>query len=138
MSELTEEEREARRQKNKEYRERRKTRAVGGVDKTQKQAEETTLALITITNQLVSFYFGRECEMSDIERDMIEEPLVRMISKVDPAKMQQVNDYTDPLLLMVGIAAWGYRIYNAKTENARPAPQQPGEPAPEIPSTTIA
>lgn len=123
VSDLTPEQREERKRRNKEYRERKKTRAVGGNNNPRRAAEETALALIVITNQLVAFYFGRDCEMSEIEREMIEEPLVRMLAKTDPAKMMKVNDYTDPLLLIVGLASWGSRVYNLQEKKKPVAPE---------------
>jgi hypothetical protein len=54
--------------------------------------------------------------MDEHEKTMILEPLKRMMARLDYAKTQLVEKWTDPILLSMGMAAWMGRVYRIQAD----------------------
>jgi len=67
---------------------------------------------------------GPEAGMNKAEKMMIEEPLKNIIMRLEPATVEAISQWTDPLALAIGLFAWFARVgelYRAKRA-AQPKP----------------
>lgn len=104
--------------------------------KRKEQSEQTTLVLMLLIDGMVSAAFGPECAMNDAEREMISQPLTRILARMSPATSAMLDKYTDPVMLLFGVIMWGSRIAFTLRERDKEkaaevqAAQQP-EPTPQ-------
>jgi len=82
------------------------------------QAKETATWLLLILNGAAIVAFGEDAKMSDAEREMILEPLQRIMARIDPAVNDALQKWTDPILLLFGVATWGLRLYAIAQDRA--------------------
>lgn len=94
--------------------------------KAQKQAQVTAAILLTLLDGMATSAFGGEASRNELERQLTDEPLQRWLERADPATLEVVAKYTDPILFMLGLAAWGTRIYRAEAD--RREIEKPYEP----------
>lgn len=111
ISELTPEQAEKRRANQKRWREGRKGKSGASVAS---DIELTGAAILSFVNELVKQYLGDECGMNPMERALIEDPFLRVLSKMPPAQIKMLQDNFDPFMLIAGLVSWGYRVYNLK------------------------
>lgn len=52
--------------------------------------------------------------MQPAERQMLGEPLERMLSRIEITQTEAVKKFTDPILFIMGLIAWGSRVYRQK------------------------
>jgi hypothetical protein len=48
--------------------------------------------------------------MTTLERELIEEPLARIMARLDPGTSAALERWTDPVLLIFGLGTWGIRV----------------------------
>lgn len=92
------------------------------------QAEETATWLLLIINGAAVMAFGEDARMTAAEQKMILEPLSRMMARVDPAVNDALQKWTDPILILFGIATWGLRLYaiqKDREDDNGPGPKTP-------------
>ncbi len=99
------------------------------------------MVMLTMFDGLVSMALGPECALLPVERELIDEPLQRMLKRVDPTITGAIEKYTDPLLVCMGLITWGARVWQiqlaklrearARQEAQKPA-APPAEEAPEV------
>lgn len=101
--------------------------------KRQEQAAQTTVVLLAIIEGMLTTAFGDECALTSSERDMIEPPFARIMARLNPATSAIVEKYSDPILLAVGLMAWGSRLWGIQAERiklAKLTPKNSLEPRP--------
>jgi hypothetical protein len=69
-----------------------------------------TLTVLSLINGLASMAYGDKAVMNKSEREMISEPLERILSRMDNVTKGFLTKYADPFLLITGLIAWGSRI----------------------------
>jgi hypothetical protein len=79
------------------------------------QAQQTADVLLTITDGMTATLIGPECVMLSNEREMIEPPLSRILERLDPLASALIEKYTDPIMLAMGLAMWGLRIWQVQS-----------------------
>lgn len=82
------------------------------------------IMLLLILDGIASVMFGEYARLTPAEHSMIQPPLERMLKKLNPANINVVNQYADPLLLGMGLIAWLRRVAMERAERlaAKPAP----------------
>ncbi len=73
-------------------------------------AERASGALVESANSLIGAGFGDECRMNKLERQSIEDSLSNILARIEPAALEAVSQWTDPLVLGMGLFSWGTRI----------------------------
>jgi hypothetical protein len=104
------------------------------------QAQQTADVLLTITDGMTATLIGPDCVMLSNEREMIEPPLSRILERLDPLASALIEKYTDPILLTMGLAMWGLRIFqvqSAKMEEKKKTPPNKLTPQPVSPSEQV-
>jgi hypothetical protein len=84
----------------------------------------------------VGLFFGQECRATEPEYKTITDPLQRMLERADPATVEAVAVYADPLQCGMGLLAWIARVVRTVSERTAgeegpptgPSPDQPVEP----------
>lgn len=77
---------------------------------------------IDMLNGLVVLMLGPEAAMSPLERMLIEQPAIRLASRLPRQTVERVFSLADPVSLAIGLAMWSARIFqvaSAKGEEAR-------------------
>lgn len=92
-------------------------RAMPGRKIGKKEAHQTTVILMSLMDGVATMIAGPQCKANDIERDMIEEPLERLIQKMDVGAVELLSVWADPIALVMGMAAWGGRIIRTMDKN---------------------
>lgn len=96
--------------------------------------------VLTLIDGVVQLGFGADAAMNREERRMLSEPLDRMIAKLPANRVMQLTQYVDPLMLLIGLVAWGSRIARLKEQakpQAIPAPTSPTNQPPAQPSEPV-
>ncbi len=87
--------------------------------------------LVTIVSATATTIAGPDAAMLPHERELILDPLNRIIARMPEETRAALDKYADPLALMFGLSVWGLRVYQvarAKAESASPV--QEGAPYP--------
>jgi hypothetical protein len=84
----------------------------------------TALILLTVLDGMAVAAWGSVASFNDLERGMILPPLQRTLARLNLSG-EVIARYSDPVLLVLGFAAWGMRVSRevAKTEQAKPVPK---------------
>lgn len=98
-------------------------------DKASRDAVAASVYAVML-NGLAMTVAGPDAIMQEGERQMIEPPLARILAKMDEKTRAQVEQYSDPLMLCFGLAAWGSRIYRMEQDKRQQAQAQEPESAP--------
>lgn len=80
--------------------------------------------------------FGETAAMTQPENKMIEDPLNRMMERLDLDTSKIVGVWTDPIMLLLGLVAWGSRVWReSRKPGDGPSDDRPPdtEPDPEPP-----
>lgn len=77
----------------------------------ERQSAQSTTVLLTIFDGLAGLSFGEGARMEPHERAIIEEPMARIMARMDPGTSAAIERWTDPILLIFGFASWGVRVY---------------------------
>lgn len=102
------------------------------------QAHQTAIVLLTVLNGLVAMSFGDECRMTKAEQTMIADPLQRILERMDPGTNEVIAQWSDPIMLVLGLTAWSARIWQVVERRSREegddhGPDQPPEEEPPPP-----
>ena len=93
--------------------------------RTKKQREaaaaQSSLVMLTMFDGLVSMSLGPECVLQPNHREMIEQPLQRMLQRIDPTITGAIEKYTDPLLVTMGFISWGAYVWQIQLAKMRAA-----------------
>lgn len=95
----------------------------------------TAIVLMTVIDGLVIGAFGEAAHMNQTEKTMIAAPLERVLAKFNLGNNTVLDKYLDPVLLAMGLMAWGMRIsrlqvVQGKSTNIQQAIQQASVPTP--------
>ncbi len=72
--------------------------------------------------------------MNKLERQSIEDSLSNILARMEPQALEAISQWTDPLVLVMGLISWGTRVARIMQERdlaeaeAMPEPE-PAEPA---------
>ena len=99
----------------------------------EQQAEVTTQAVIlmALLDGVVGSAFGEDARRNEIERQFTDEALGRMFTRLNPAIVDAIQQYTDPVMFVVGLSMWGARVYRIEADKPKPAQPIPGIPVAE-------
>lgn len=86
------------------------------------------IVLLAIVDGLAVMAWGNAARMNDTERGMITPPLERILSRLGPGINNYVSAWGDPIMLIMGLIAWGSRISRI---NRKPEPEPEPKPEPE-------
>jgi hypothetical protein len=78
----------------------------------------------------VGLFFGQECRATEPEYKTITDPLQRMLERADPATVEAIAVYADPLQCGMGFLAWGARVLRTVSERSAGEEGPPGGPPP--------
>lgn len=81
---------------------------------------ELANALVMVISGVVQTAFGQYAEMEGNEIDMIANPLVRILDRSTPKTLDQLQKYADPLMLGVGLIAYGARVVSQRPKLVKP------------------
>lgn len=101
--------------------------------KAKEQAAKSALTLLTILDGAIGISLGAECQMTADEREMILEPMARIMARLTPETSEMIDRYTDPVLLLFGFIMWGGRVFfvlQRQANEAKPKPVNHLEPKP--------
>lgn len=100
-----------------------------------KEAVQTAVILLALLDGIGTIAFGKNAGMLDYEKDMIKEPLERILQRMDITSSAALAKWSDPIMLFMGLSAWITRVAREKKESqAIPESQStvkhvPGKPA---------
>lgn len=103
--------------------------------KAKEQAAQSAVVLLTILDGAIGLALGPECQMTPDEQRMISEPLSRIMARMTPETTELIDKYTDPVLLVFGLMAWGGRVFfvlQRKAADEKPAVAPVVEEAPSM------
>ena len=99
-------------------------------------AAESAAVILTLLNAAVGMAFGEIARMTPEEQRAIEEPLGRIMARMSPTTNALISKWTDPIMLLTAVFAWGARVYvDIQIEDAEEPPEGPG-PSDELPTIT--
>ena len=84
--------------------------------------------LIMLLDGIGMLALGDYAKMNNAEKNMIEEPLKRILAKVSPGSLQMIGKYGDPVMLSMGLLAWVSRVTmesRKRKENPKPVSNEP-------------
>jgi hypothetical protein len=96
-------------------------------------ALSAAVVLVAILDGFAVMLWGENAKMNPTENGMITPPLERILGRLGPGINNYVSAWGDPIMLLMGLIAWGSRVSRLNRLNA-PAPQP--EPEPETKENT--
>jgi hypothetical protein len=96
----------------------------------QEQAEKTAAILLSILDMAVGVSFGEEARMQEHEQEMILPPLAGIMGRLGAGTAEAIEKWSDPIVLLFGIATWGARIWSIASDRGDDGPKRPLEVAP--------
>lgn len=92
--------------------------------------------LIGVLDSAAQGMVGADAAITLNERNLIEEPLGRILDRLSPELVSKIQIVSDPILLAMGLGLWGMRVYKlnqmqTESATAQPVPTAPAEPVPE-------
>lgn len=87
--------------------------------------------LIGVLDSAAQALVGEMAALTLNERNLIEEPLARIMDRLSPEVVERIQKFSDPMLLLFGLGLWGMRLYkiNAAQAEARSAQEVPEQTA---------
>lgn len=76
-----------------------------------KAADSATTTIMTALDAVAAAALGDEARMTGLERKVIADPLGRMMRRMEPAVIEAVSTWTDPLCIGIGLLGYGTRLY---------------------------
>lgn len=94
------------------------------------ETAKTVGILCAILDGTAKNLLGEAAGFTAEERAMIEPPLVRILSRMDPAVLEKLATLSDPVMLLSGFGMWGMRLLTIQRsprseESPAPADTQP-------------
>lgn len=99
----------------------------------QAEAQGVAALLLMMLQAIAIQVAGPEAALLPQERQMINDPLARILARADKGVMERVQTYADPLMLGMGLLLWGSRlaaIVAAKRATPKPTMRAATPPAP--------
>ncbi len=81
-----------------------------------KEAGQTAIILLSLLDGIAFMAFGAGASMNEYERDLMKEPLERILMRMDITSSEALSKWSDPILLVMGIVAWGSRLMQERRE----------------------
>jgi len=81
-------------------------------------AEETALSLVMMANSAAASLVDDRARMTKPEEKIIAASLARMLERMPPDQLENVNKYSDPLVLGTAVLAWLTRVIRIAREQA--------------------
>lgn len=100
-------------------------------------ADQTAVVMLALLDGIATVLAGPTATMTESERAMLSEPLARMLAKLELSQNKVIQQYSDPVLFLMGLIAWGSRVARdrAKQRKEKETPleasQRTEEPAPQ-------
>ena len=92
-----------------------------------KEATQTAIILLALLDGIGTIAFGKDAGLLDYEKDMIKEPLERILQRMDITSSAALAKWSDPIMLFMGLSAWVTRIAREKKE-AQALPDNSSQP----------
>lgn len=106
-----------------------------------KEAQQSAIILLSLIDGLASMAFGPLASMNEFERSTLQEPLERILQRIDLTSSEALAKWSDPILLVMGLTAWASRVMRERQEQHRPPgfnpnngddkPPEPKKPEPD-------
>lgn len=106
-----------------------------------KEAQQSAIILLSLIDGLASMAFGPLASMNEFERLTLQEPLERILQRIDLTSSEALAKWSDPILLVMGISAWASRVIRERQEQRKPPhfntgnddnnPPEPKKPEPD-------
>lgn len=99
-------------------------------------ANQTAVVVLALLDGIMTVLAGPGAVMNEGERAMLVEPLARMLAKLELTQNAVIQKYSDPVLFLMGLIAWGSRVIREKAterktkETPLEASQRTEEPPP--------
>lgn len=87
---------------------------------------ENAAIILSLLDGLAVTVLGPEAALNDFERLMIQEPLERIMSRMEWQTGEMVNRWMDPILLTIGLIGWGGRLLQIAKDKREPAKMDDG------------
>jgi hypothetical protein len=97
-----------------------------------KEAAQTAVIVLALLDGTCTIAFGENAGMLDYERELIKEPLERIIQRMDIVSSEALAKWSDPILLFMGLSAWITRVIREKKES-QPEVKPPADSTQEQP-----
>ena len=83
----------------------------------QDAAQTLSLAnmMLGITNMGVVSMFGPECQLAENEKQLLYQPLARIVARLPAGDAAKAAVFLDPIMLLFGVAVWTRRIVQIKS-----------------------
>ena len=111
------------------WRAKRKARE-SGVDIPDNPDILTASAFLTVLDSLVIAWVGGDGAMLPNERQMIEQPLIRMLARMDDGTREAVNKWADPLMLFSGLSMYFLRAVAIQQDKREALSEVVRQPSP--------
>lgn len=89
--------------------------------------DQLSTGIVAAMNGAAAGLVGEWALMTPVEMDNLKKPLARILVRLDVKTAKVVQAYTDPFLLLMGLAAWGARLATIQQEQARIKRQEQAE-----------
>lgn len=107
-----------------------KAAAAAAFEDQHKQNEELAQALVMVLSGVAQTALGSYAAMREHESELIAEPLTRVLDRMTPKRLADIQKFADPLLLAVGVFAYGARVLSERPKVVVPtAVTMSGEPS---------
>jgi len=102
-----------------------------------KEAAQTALIFLSLLDGIATMTLGPAARMLDYEKELIREPLERIIQRMDIVSSELISKWSDPVLFVMGMVAWMSRVIREMNEKEQASkPPQPQAENPQTPAPT--
>lgn len=91
---------------------------------------ENAAIILSLLDGLAVMVLGPDAGMNDFERLMIQEPLERILSRMEWETGEAVNRWMDPIMVIIGLIGWGGRLLQVAEEKRKPSKPDDGRYGP--------
>lgn len=89
-----------------------------------REAAQTAVIVIALLDGIGTIFLGENASMQDYERDLIKEPLERILQRMDIVSSEALAKWSDPILLFMGLSAWITRVLRENRERETEVSQE--------------
>lgn len=86
-----------------------------------KEANQTAIIIMALLDGLATMAFGASASMNETERGMLQEPMERILMRLDLTSSEALARWSDPVLLVMGLVAWGSRLMRERSASNPPS-----------------
>lgn len=103
-----------------------KSKQVEKLQNVHEQNVQLAGALVAVMNGVATSVTGfAGAHMTESESELISDPLVRILDRLTPKTLEQMQKFSDPLTLIIGLSIWGARIVAERPQRQKPPPTLP-------------